>query len=125
MKSLISVLGTFLVSMWKSLISTKLVKSIITFFTVGFLSKILFVLGISFITYQGTQFTLDFAYNAMLLAFQSMPDAPSQWLTVLFMGASELRVDDALTNILTAYAAAWSIVTTKASSALALKSASA
>ena len=50
MKNLLSVLGGFLVSMWESLISSKMIKAIVGFFSVGFLSKVLFTLGITFIT---------------------------------------------------------------------------
>ena len=114
------VIGNFLVSLFTALLSSKMVKAIAGLFTVTFLGKALTVLGISFITYQGSQFTLDFAYSAMQSVFQSLPSAPSQWLQVLWMGVYELRVDDALTNILTAYATAWAIVTTKATSNLAV-----
>lgn len=81
--------------------------------------KIFTLLGLAFVTYEGSQFTLDWAMLAMQEQITTMQTVgEGEWLSAVFMGASTLKLDAVLTNLFTAYSLAFAISTMKTGSNL-------
>ena len=121
MSFLIKFIKGFFTFIASSFLSSKLIKAVAVIFTFEFLKKGIALLGFVVLTYVGSSFTLDAAYDQMQAQINSgLTGLPSQWYQVIFMGAFELRLDDALTNVFTAYAIAYSITTYKASSTIGI-----
>jgi len=111
MKTLITALSTLILKIFRAVFKPDYFKGVANAFVTFGLLKLFAVLGLSFVVYSGSQFTLDWAFSALQVYTAQLSTINSNWAEILFMAASQLRIDDVLTNLFTAYSAAWAIST--------------